>query len=733
MKSAFFASCGLVALLVSGLGDTPADACSSSVEVVGISTKHPDLPLSPFVAGHLGVLAPTYARSHLVIAYAWLTGKGLDPAAQRSLLELAQKRLAPVDAAKIAPGLAPAVAPDPVALWNAERARVLAKAASPTPAVPAAGYTSLTFAAVDNCLVDAFRVATDTLKDRETKLGAGAAELLAWVHAQDAVFANCADPEKKALPAPLARTASAQARADHAYQVASAYFYSNRWDEAEKRFRAIAADKTSPWSKLARYVVARVMVRRATLAHDTVDKPELVRAAADLDAQLRDPDLVTMHPSVRKYRQFVRLRVDSAKLLPEVSAKLAAFGLGADTGPLVEDYTMLLDLDEDVLAKAPASDDLTSFLGTMQGKRSFEFALSKHAAMPGSEAWLVASLMTATRPSDPRLAPLLTEALALQPSSPGYATARFHAIRLSAARGAARSAISDMLQKTRTGLGGNQGMSTRNTFAALAASVGPDLVTFLREAPIVPAGSSEDSAAVVFDPALPRAIPPELAEALALGVPLSVLKDATLSTVLPQGVRAHFAATTWTRAHLLGDRATATAVATVTGQLNPSLRTYIDKVERAHGDDERRLGLVNAILTFPTLGPAVDGWDSGPAIATALSSSSAGYFWCPSPPPSPLPSMPAFVTSQDRDAAKKERIALEKLGAGATWLANEAARVAEALPRDPRSAETLHMAVRATRFGCKDAKTSAASKRAFQTLHRLYPGSSWAKSTPYYY
>ena len=41
------------------------------------------------------------------------------------------------------------------------------------------------------------------------------------------------------------------------------------------------------------------------------------------------------------------------------------------------------------------------------------------------------------------------------------------------------------------------------------------------------------------------------------------------------------------------------------------------------------------------------------------------------------------------------------------------------------------MAVRATRFGCKDAKTSAASKRAFQTLHRLY-GSSWAKSTPYF-
>ena len=50
-------------------------------------------------------------------------------------------------------------------------------------------------------------------------------------------------------------------------------------------------------------------------------------------------------------------------------------------------------------------------------------------------------------------------------------------------------------------------------------------------------------------------------------------------------------------------------------------------------------GVPPSLDTFPTLGPTVDGWDSGPAIAAALSSSSAGYFWCPSPPPSPLPSI----------------------------------------------------------------------------------------------
>ena len=77
------AALALVALAgLSGVGDSPsADACSSSRELAAVSERHPDLPLGPFVAGRLGVLQPTYARSHLVVAYAWLSGKGLDAAA----------------------------------------------------------------------------------------------------------------------------------------------------------------------------------------------------------------------------------------------------------------------------------------------------------------------------------------------------------------------------------------------------------------------------------------------------------------------------------------------------------------------------------------------------------------------------------------------------------------------------------------------------------------------------
>lgn len=740
MKRIALLSLGLFGIVISGLGDSrPADACSSSTEAVAISTRHPDLPLSPFVAGHLGVLEPTYARSHLIVAYAWLSGKGLDPTAQRSVLELAQKRLSPVDAAKVAPGLSSAPTPDPVALWEKERARVLG-IAPPSPAgpaaTPAAGYTTPSYVTIDNCLADSFRVAKDTLLDREQRLGAASPELVGWVHGQEMVFANCADPAKRSIPPALPAAASTSARADRAYQIASAHFYANAFDDAEKRFRAIAADKTSPWSSISGYMLARVRMRRATIGHDPSDKAELGRALAEVDSQLRDPARVLMHASLRKYRDLVRLRVEPQKILPELSAKLSAGGLGADTGPAIDDYTTALDLEESVLEKGPASDELTSFLGVVQGKRTFDFAMAKHAATPSSEAWLVASLMTATRATDSRIGPLVQEALAVVPSSPAFATVRFHAIRLMAARGAPRATVSDLIRKTRTDLGTNVGLSTRNAYAGLAARIAPDLVTFLREAPVLPAGSSEDGGPIEFDPKLPVALPPELADAISLGLPLSSYKDATLSTVLPQGVRAHFAATTWVRASLLGDRATAASVASVTGLLNPALVPYIARVEQAHTEDERRMGLLVAILKFPTLGPGVDGWVVGPTPAEGVMSSSAGYFWCERPSgasASAPPTMPPFVSVADRDVAKKELAALDKLGAGATWLAFEAARVAEALPKDPRAPEMLHLAVRATRFGCKDAKTTAASKRAFQVLHKQYAGSTWAKATPYYF
>jgi hypothetical protein len=54
-------------------------------------------------------------------------------------------------------------------------------------------------------------------------------------------------------------------------------------------------------------------------------------------------------------------------------------------------------------------------------------------------------------------------------------------------------------------------------------------------------------------------------------------------------------------------------------------------------------------------------------------------------------------------------------------------------PRDPRVPEALHLAVRATRYGQADPETTNYSRAAYTLLHRRYPGSPWAKKTPYWF
>jgi hypothetical protein len=53
---------------------------------------------------------------------------------------------------------------------------------------------------------------------------------------------------------------------------------------------------------------------------------------------------------------------------------------------------------------------------------------------------------------------------------------------------------------------------------------------------------------------------------------------------------------------------------------------------------------------------------------------------------------------------------------------------------DPLVPKTLHLAVRATRYGCRiDPQYGEISHEAFRILHKEYPGSPWTQLTPYWF
>jgi hypothetical protein len=94
---------------------------------------------------------------------------------------------------------------------------------------------------------------------------------------------------------------------------------------------------------------------------------------------------------------------------------------------------------------------------------------------------------------------------------------------------------------------------------------------------------------------------------------------------------------------------------------------------------------------------------------------------------------PAFLTDAEVARADHELAALSALGPAPNYLAREAVAWARARPRDPDAAEALARAVEGTRRGCRDEDTAAASRRAFQALHQLFPRTEWAQRTKYWY
>jgi TolA-binding protein len=70
---------------------------------------------------------------------------------------------------------------------------------------------------------------------------------------------------------------------------------------------------------------------------------------------------------------------------------------------------------------------------------------------------------------------------------------------------------------------------------------------------------------------------------------------------------------------------------------------------------------------------------------------------------------------------------------GPNYLCSQVLAWTRAHPDDPRVPEALHLAVKSTRFGLTDDKTSDFSRRAFRLLHSRYPKSEWAAKTKYWF
>jgi hypothetical protein len=723
---------------------------------------HPDLPLTSFAQGQLGVLQPTYARSYLYVAYRYLNGMGFNAEEQQALLALWDERLHPqTDRWNVHINTA-------MKAWYDARAQVAGGGTPPAINV----FKALEarngrwyFHQYVNCTADAFLTAARTLTERMAQFGADSVEILDWVRAQDQVFSNCSG--MPSIPNPVAPQSPAVLRADRAYQIAAAHFYAGSFAAAEQMFRDIADDPSSPWRPIAPYLEARAFLRRGSLVprYDEVDRGALGEAERKLDSILRDSNLQAIHPAAGRLLAAVRFRLEPDERLRELTQRLLAPNIGQTLKQELWDYTLLLDHVTDARdatgARQARSDELTDWILTFQDQspRALAHAVDRWTAT-AARPWLVAALAK-IGPGHPKLPELLAAAGQVPRETPAFASVEFHRVRLLATSGKrdeARQRLEGLLAQ-----GGSMfPPSARNLLLALRMRLAHNLEEFLSYAPRTPVAitynidgrelpadleSNERLKLMARDRPL---FDGDSARILNRHLPLGILREAVHRGILPPHLRRELATAALVRSLLLGEEATLRDLIPVVKDLIPELGPYLDEYRATVNREARAFVGLLMILRFPGLKPYVPD-NIGRLIPLDQIDSYRDNWWCAtsavtspreadrlSPPLEQLypdsPDAPLeFLRPEHTMAAQQELQRLAALGTAPNYLSQQVTAWGQRATGDSRVPEALHLAVKATRFGCTDADTGKFSKAAFELLHKRYPRSPWAQKTQYWY
>jgi hypothetical protein len=732
----------------------PAKACGPFfTDAIFVYTKHPDFPLERFATGRLGVLRPTYARSYLVAAYRDLIGAPLSSSEAKALQSLWEDRL----------GNSFDLNEDTwIKKWMTARTSV------PGTTQPAEIHVFRNrekpneYETYLNCQQDAFENAEATLNERIKRFGADSSVVREWLAAQDIVFSNCRAGRQ--IPENARPDQDALIRADRAYQIAAANFYSGSFDDARQQFDAIGHDDKSPWHVTAGYLAARASLRKGSFAEREEDaRPSLTDAETRLNAILKDRRLSPSHHAAARLLNLVRLRLHPEEKLHELSRAIIAKDASPDFKQDVWDYTVLLDKfvgddTEDSSTKkiVPAgvkSDELSDWILTFQQQTP---AAASHALERWQNVhsipWLVAALSEANGQSA-SLAELLAAASKIDQNSPAFASVVFHSARLLSESNRSNEARS-LLDKVLAGDRQTLPASAINELLAERTQLAQNLREFLRSAQRVPAAFSADDDG--------REIPEDDKDAesttngaklffdndagsiLNRATPTNVLNDAARDASLAPNLRRDIAQAAFVRAALLGDAESAATAATLLASLYPELREQLSAYQRATTPEAKRFAAAYLSLKFPGLRPYVS-VGVGRTSAIAEMDSYRDNWWCAGPPipmsqqgenggdleNKPFP-VPDFLKGS-ATSASKQLATLRSLGVGPDYLCRTVIDWANKNPTDARVAEALHLAVKSTRYGCSDKETGRWSKAAFDLLHRRYPNTSWAKETKYWF
>ena len=741
-----------VALTVGLSASAPSLACSGSIDPVYSYFGHPDFPLKNYAAGSLGVVHPEFARSYLLVAYRYLSSAPLTVPEQSAIVSLWDSRLSDT-----AMGL-----DVDTSEWLAARQKVPGATGLKNLPTEKSISSEESWENFSNCQGDAFVTAVKTLKQLIDKFGAGSQPVKQWLEAQDDVFSNCGDPVYGApafvnIPAALPASADPLLIADRAYQIAAAQFYAKDFSAARKSFEAIASNSSSPWKELSGYLAIRSMIREATLAK-TCNNTLLTEAQKRLKALAVESSYASMKDDITGLANYIEARLEPNTHV-ELFAKAPITKYNADELTKTVDRIVGDTFDDRAegckYANLPAAlkaQDVTDWIMDVQ---SVDAAGKNHALeryqQTHSKPWLVAALIHANG-NDKDAASLISEC-EKELNGPGKWTLQYNINRLNFERGKydlVRASIDKILSNSQDDLT----PSTVNLFQTqrmLVAETLDEFAKFAAQSPnaLIYSGGVEgvpddvDKLEKSAKPAkLAKLFTPEAGYVIDSKLPLSLRIALGGKTSLPKDLRYHLLWTSWVRAILVEDDASARTLAQMMKPMNAAKSKLLDAYLTAATPAAKKFAAAFLILQFSSASPNCE---SGPLQDDGFGDSS-GWWWSASPIPSseetdfsPSVLVPRtsirvhFVTKAEETNVKSELARLAKVPVAPNYLSQIVLNWAKAQPGDERIPQALHYAVSATHYGATDKSTSQLSKDCFHLLHSKYKGNSWTNKTPYFY
>jgi len=335
--------------------------------------------------------------------------------------------------------------------------------------------------------------------------------------------------------------------------------------------------------------------------------------------------------------------------------------------------------------------------------------------------WLVAALASASS-GDTAVPELIAAARKIAPEAPAYASATIYGIRLERERGQV-DAARDWADRA---LATKQLDSTVNLLRAERLAMARDWSEFLKFGPRKPvavgyeeAGSDEPLEGDLEKRA--ATLDDDFTGPMNTSVPLALWDALAAGDALPREFQPEIAQAGWVRAVLLDDRPAARKLTARAGELNPPLapamRDYMAQTDPAAA----QFTAVFWMLRMPGLVPDLRSGIGRSTKVDEIDNFRDNWWSNVETKTAAKPTRTDFLPPEQRAEGEEQAARLQKdASSGVNYLCAAAIAWAKAHPQDPRVPESLHLAVRATRYGTgTDKESSRYSKEAFDPAQKV--------------